>query len=77
MRIRIKEEMKITKLNPENDTIIKTKMIPMAELRLTVSKKISKEGANKWGNSSRLTQSFHFFMFEPIFSPVNALNQPI
>ncbi|QCC81255.1 sugar kinase [Klebsiella pneumoniae] len=31
-----------------------------------------KEGANKRGNSSRLTQSFHFFMFEPIFSPVNA-----
>ncbi|EGE2361703.1 transcriptional regulator, partial [Escherichia coli] len=24
-----------------------------------------KEGANKRGNSSRLTQSFHFFMFEP------------
>ena len=38
---------------------------------------IIKEGANKRGNSSRLTQSFHFFMFEPIFSPVNALNQPI
>ncbi|RWT34065.1 sugar kinase [Aeromonas caviae] len=36
-----------------------------------------KEGANKRGNSSRLTQSFHFFMFEPIFSPVNASNQPI
>ncbi|WP_311409779.1 ESPR-type extended signal peptide-containing protein, partial [Escherichia coli] len=34
------------------------------------------EGANKRGNTSRLTQSFHFFMFEPIFSPVNALNQP-
>ncbi|MGT8177355.1 4Fe-4S cluster-binding domain-containing protein, partial [Escherichia coli] len=33
----------------------------------------AKEGANKRGNSSRLTQSFHFFMFEPIFSPVNAL----
>ncbi|MCV7833592.1 hypothetical protein ODQ96_25795, partial [Escherichia coli] len=33
-----------------------------------------REGANKRGNSSRLTQSFHFFMFEPIFSPVNALN---
>ncbi|WP_447502684.1 hypothetical protein, partial [Aeromonas caviae] len=32
----------------------------------------SREGANKRGNSSRLTQSFHFFMFEPIFSPVNA-----
>ncbi|GCN39720.1 regulator of aidB expression [Escherichia coli] len=38
---------------------------------------IFREGANKRGNSSRLTQSFHFFMFEPIFSPVNALNQPI
>ncbi|HBD4957848.1 TPA: hypothetical protein KJZ39_004104 [Escherichia coli] len=37
----------------------------------------AKEGANKRGNSSRLTQSFHFFMFKPIFSPVNALNQPI
>ncbi|MFY7358959.1 Wzz/FepE/Etk N-terminal domain-containing protein, partial [Enterobacter cloacae complex sp. IR5403] len=37
---------------------------------------VAKEGANKRGNSSRLTQSFHFFMFEPIFSPVNALNQP-
>ncbi len=36
-----------------------------------------REGANKRENSSRLTQSFHFFMFEPIFSPVNALNQPI
>ncbi|MDZ9925992.1 hypothetical protein SNE04_02480, partial [Escherichia coli] len=24
-----------------------------------------REGANKRGNSSRLTQSFHFFMFEP------------
>lgn len=39
--------------------------------------KLTREGANKRGNSSRLTQSFHFFMFEPIFSPVNALNQPI
>ncbi|OYI77565.1 DmsC/YnfH family molybdoenzyme membrane anchor subunit, partial [Escherichia coli] len=27
---------------------------------------IVREGANKRGNSSRLTQSFHFFMFEPI-----------
>ncbi|MCF4043287.1 LysR family transcriptional regulator, partial [Escherichia coli] len=43
------------------------KIIPFEENR---------EGANKRGNSSRLTQSFHFFMFEPIFSPVNALNQP-
>ncbi|WP_410742393.1 hypothetical protein, partial [Citrobacter freundii] len=36
-----------------------------------VLSELSKEGANKRGNSSRLTQSFHFFMFEPIFSPVN------
>ena len=43
----------------------------------TNSSYTTKEGANKRGNSSRLTQSFHFFMFEPIFSPVNALNQPI
>ncbi|RCC32310.1 transcriptional regulator, partial [Escherichia coli] len=32
-----------------------------------MSIKTIKEGANKRGNSSRLTQSFHFFMFEPIF----------
>ncbi len=44
---------------------------------LGYNRAIAKEGANKRGNSSRLTQSFHFFMFEPIFSPVNALNQPI
>ncbi len=42
-----------------------------------LKQRFAKEGANKRGNSSRLTQSFHFFMFEPIFSPVNALNQPI
>ena len=47
------------------------------EIENYLSTKILKEGANKRGNSSRLTQSFHFFMFEPIFSPVNALNQPI
>ncbi|GKR46547.1 hypothetical protein KAM483_40600 [Aeromonas caviae] len=45
--------------------------------KLTPKELRSKEGANKRGNSSRLTQSFHFFMFEPIFSPVNTLNQPI
>ena len=43
----------------------------------SVGPRFALEGANKRGNSSRLTQSFHFFMFEPIFSPVNALNQPI
>ncbi len=30
---------------------------------------LAREGANKRGNSSRLTQSFHFFMFEPFFLP--------
>ncbi|PJW68416.1 hypothetical protein CWD61_22180 [Escherichia coli] len=45
-----------------------------ARIRIALT---AREGANKRGNSSRLTQSFHFFMFEPIFSPVNALNQPI
>ncbi|EOT3996478.1 hypothetical protein ACLAC8_005004 [Escherichia coli] len=49
----------------------------MYDARLAISIDKVKEGANKRGNSSRLTQSFHFFMFEPIFSPVNALNQPI
>ena len=48
-----------------------------SDIKLPLSYEISREGANKRGNSSRLTQSFHFFMFEPIFSPVNALNQPI
>ncbi|MDV1102060.1 phage tail fiber domain-containing protein, partial [Raoultella ornithinolytica] len=35
-------------------------LLSLADIRV-------KEGANKRGNSSRLTQSFHFFMFEPIF----------
>ncbi|MDC7912907.1 YebC/PmpR family DNA-binding transcriptional regulator [Escherichia coli] len=52
-------------------------MIIAETLTSNVNRTIAKEGANKRGNSSRLTQSFHFFMFEPIFSPVNALNQPI
>ncbi|HHM1066086.1 TPA: hypothetical protein ACRGHU_005497, partial [Klebsiella pneumoniae] len=51
-------------------------VIPILHTGKSISE-TSKEGANKRGNSSRLTQSFHFFMFEPIFSPVNALNQPI
>ncbi len=53
---------------------------PMTEERFNPESEMPeiwlREGANKRGNSSRLTQSFHFFMFEPIFSPVNALNQP-
>ncbi len=53
---------------------VKTVLINTSGLPMTPT---SMEGANKRGNSSRLTQSFHFFMFEPIFSPVNALNQPI
>ena len=55
-------------------TIDRLESLDRSELRKQFS---IKEGANKRGNSSRLTQSFHFFMFEPIFSPVNALNQPI
>ena len=55
-------------------TIDRLESLDRNELRKQFS---IKEGANKRGNSSRLTQSFHFFMFEPIFSPVNALNQPI
>ncbi|MFW0819917.1 DUF4214 domain-containing protein, partial [Klebsiella aerogenes] len=39
-----------------------TKLIASSEFQ----SKGAREGANKRGNSSRLTQSFHFFMFEPI-----------
>ena len=53
------------------------KVISHAMFNISVEQAEAREGANKRGNSSRLTQSFHFFMFEPIFSPVNALNQPI
>lgn len=56
---------------------IKYKLATMTLCSLFATSVFAKEGANKRGNSSRLTQSFHFFMFEPIFSPVNALNQPI
>ncbi|MDY9350401.1 hypothetical protein U0A73_20770, partial [Escherichia coli] len=56
-------------------TIESFKLIPW--VMNIVGNQLIREGANKRGNSSRLTQSFHFFMFEPIFSPVNALNQPI
>lgn len=52
-------------------------VIPQINYTMDLNIEDSREGANKRGNSSRLTQSFHFFMFEPIFSPVNALNQPI
>ncbi len=55
-----------------------TGMVPETSVLLVDEKRgEAREGANKRGNSSRLTQSFHFFMFESIFSPVNALNQPI
>ncbi|MFS1163023.1 antiviral reverse transcriptase Drt2 [Aeromonas salmonicida] len=39
------------------------------ERKLIRSAALAREGANKRGNSSRLTQSFHFFMFEPFFLP--------
>ena len=58
--------------------IIRVNNFENGELNTSEVLKVTpREGANKRGNSSRLTQSFHFFMFEPIFSPVNALNQPI
>ncbi|MCW9893196.1 deubiquitinase, partial [Escherichia coli] len=64
--------------NPTNETLSIIRLIKNACLKLynlahTATNFPLKEGANKRGNSSRLTQSFHFFMFEPIFSPVNAL----
>lgn len=61
----------------ENHKVTAGKVERCDTVKLGDMHKYSREGANKRGNSSRLTQSFHFFMFEPIFSPVNALNQPI
>ncbi|EFA5374969.1 hypothetical protein HmCms190_01276 [Escherichia coli] len=58
-------------------TILFSVFATAKQVKLPNNIKYVREGANKRGNSSRLTQSFHFFMFEPIFSPVNALNQPI
>ncbi|MGD2846708.1 antiterminator Q family protein [Escherichia coli] len=63
---------RLRKYKPEEYELVIAHFVVGISLRA-----IAKEGANKRGNSSRLTQSFHFFMFEPIFSPVNALNQPI
>ncbi len=48
-------------INIEDNHYIEIYIEPMVRIP------ISREGANKRGNSSRLTQSFHFFMFEPIF----------
>ncbi|MGP4739584.1 hypothetical protein [Escherichia coli] len=58
-------------LNPDLTWV---SLLPLVHEQLTnpeqlLSKKEPKEGANKRGNSSRLTQSFHFFMFEPFFLP--------
>ncbi|MGT5235997.1 hypothetical protein ACRWHJ_25335, partial [Escherichia coli] len=55
-------------------TILFSVFATAKQVKLPNNIKYVREGANKRGNSSRLTQSFHFFMFEPIFSPVNALN---
>ncbi|WP_262389189.1 antiterminator Q family protein [Escherichia coli] len=73
---------RLRKYKPEEYELLIAHFVIGISLR-TIAKKRKcsdgtiREGANKRGNSSRLTQSFHFFMFEPIFSPVNALNQPI
>ncbi|WP_446890889.1 Wzz/FepE/Etk N-terminal domain-containing protein [Aeromonas veronii] len=70
------EKLKI--LNEIKDPELLNPELGKIRLQLSSLKALKlKEGANKRGNSPRLTQSFHFFMFEPIFSPVNALNQPI
>nr|MDN1460733.1 hypothetical protein [Escherichia coli] len=53
-------------------TILFSVFATAKQVKLPNNIKYVREGANKRGNSSRLTQSFHFFMFEPIFSPVNA-----
>ena len=65
------------KVHPVGSIIIAMYGATIGRLGILGVDATTKEGANKRGNSSRLTQSFHFFMFEPIFSPVNALNQPI
>ncbi|WP_429204693.1 hypothetical protein, partial [Aeromonas veronii] len=44
--------------------IAERKVIPACSA--IIPARCPREGANKRGNSSRLTQSFHFFMFEPI-----------
>ncbi|MDN0631861.1 hypothetical protein FCX80_25705, partial [Escherichia coli] len=51
-------------------TILFSVFATAKQVKLPNNIKYVREGANKRGNSSRLTQSFHFFMFEPIFSPV-------
>ena len=63
--------------NGDFDTVFKGDTVNGTISTYYLNHDYAREGANKRGNSSRLTQSFHFFMFEPIFSPVNALNQPI
>ncbi len=63
-------------LNEQEDALQEKVLADLIKLQV-YGPELPREGANKRGNTSRLTQSFHFFMFEPIFSPVNALNQPI
>ncbi len=74
----VSKQLGISMLNKALKLIRQYHQQTVLELSQAISlPKETMEGANKRGNSSRLTQSFHFFMFEPIFSPVNALNQPI
>ncbi|WP_270822980.1 hypothetical protein, partial [Aeromonas sp. QDB14] len=48
-------------------SLIKNHLLPyFGEQEIaSINDRSVREGANKRGNSSRLTQSFHFFMFEP------------
>ncbi len=77
MQNRIKLFYRPAGIAPVNKATFKKLLVNRSGNGLVIKNDSAKEGANKRGNSSRLTQSFHFFMFEPIFSPVNALNQPI
>ncbi|CAJ1296683.1 hypothetical protein JRT83AECX_JRT83AEC_04112 [Escherichia coli] len=74
----ISEKQSLSKvlLNDENNELSdgtnfwdKNRQLTTDEIACYLQKIAAKEGANKRGNSSRLTQSFHFFMFEPFFLP--------
>ncbi|WP_234105348.1 hypothetical protein, partial [Enterobacter hormaechei] len=75
MKAEVKNSFVPTKTTQKNQplmigysSVTHDKTLPILQGNLNVYESAeSKEGANKRGNSSRLTQSFHFFMFEPIF----------
>ncbi|RQX17741.1 hypothetical protein EHZ61_21300 [Aeromonas caviae] len=50
-------------------TKIRLNIDPSLPIRVSIVRVLSREGANKRGNSSRLTQSFHFFSLSRFFLP--------